>query len=217
MERQQGNGNGNDHGNRNGLENSVPEGDRLMTLASFLKVQHVPGGQQVEFAIYMLKGDAQHWWQGVSQLLGQGGFEITWADFCTEFYKKYFSLSARTAKELELLQLRQKSMTVAEYTRIFEDLCQFSKVYQGNLAEYEEWKCIKYEGGLREELLALVGPMEIRNFAELVNKSQLAEECSKKLAVARTNCREAAQHSFNRKLAPRRRDFKSNGQQQHWN
>ncbi|MED6223130.1 hypothetical protein PIB30_071024 [Stylosanthes scabra] len=58
----------------------------------------------------------------------------------------------------------------------FEDLCRFSRMGQGNLAEFEEWKCIKYEGGLREELLTSVGPMEIRNFAELVNKSQLAED-----------------------------------------
>ncbi|KAL4276026.1 hypothetical protein AHAS_Ahas20G0166000 [Arachis hypogaea] len=108
-------------------------------------------------------------------------------------------------------------MTVAEYTWIFEDLCQFLKVFQGNLAEYEEWKCIKYEGGLREELLALVGPMEIRNFAELVNKSHLAEECLKKLAVVRANRREAAQQGFDRTLAPRDRDFKSNRQQQRWN
>ncbi|XP_057762200.1 uncharacterized protein LOC130982274 [Arachis stenosperma] len=130
MERQQGKDNGNSHGNGNGLGNSVPEGDRLMTLASFLKVnrhnfsgtinptgaddwfhameralqvQHVPRGQQVEFATYMLKGDAQHWWQEVSQLLGQGGVDITWVDFHTEFYKKYFPPSARTANGLELL------------------------------------------------------------------------------------------------------------------
>ncbi|KAL4390766.1 hypothetical protein AHAS_Ahas03G0177900 [Arachis hypogaea] len=164
----------------------------------------------------MLKGDAEHWWQRMSHLLEQGGAEITWADFHTEFYKKYFPPSSRTAKELELLQLRQESMTVAEYTQIFENLCRFSKVCQENLIEYEGWKCIKYEGGLREELLALVGPMEIRNLAELVNKSQLAAECSKKLAVARANHREATQHSFDRRLAPRGRDFKSN-KQHHWN
>ncbi|MED6186199.1 hypothetical protein PIB30_064467 [Stylosanthes scabra] len=61
---------------------------------------------------------------------------------------------------------------------------------QGNLAEFEEWKCIKYEGGLREELLTSVGPMEIRNFAELINKSQLAEDCTKKLTAARASRRD---------------------------
>ncbi|MED6159638.1 hypothetical protein PIB30_044058 [Stylosanthes scabra] len=59
-------------------------------------------------------------------------------------------------------------MTVAEYTRKFEELCRFSRIGQGNPTEFEEWKCIKFQGGLREDLLAFVGPMEIRTFAELV-------------------------------------------------
>ncbi|MED6154696.1 hypothetical protein PIB30_115154, partial [Stylosanthes scabra] len=63
--------------------------------------------------------------------------------------------------------------------------------------EFEEWKCIKYEGGLREELLTFVGPMEIRNFAELVNKSQLAEDCTKKLVAARTGRRDQPSRNFN--------------------
>ncbi|MED6139342.1 hypothetical protein PIB30_082964 [Stylosanthes scabra] len=86
-------------------------------------------------------------------------------------------------------------MTVAEYTRKFEELCRFSRIGQGNSTEFEEWKCIKFEGGLREELLAFVGPMEIRTFAELVNKSQLVEGCSKKLEAAQENRREQGEQS----------------------
>ncbi|MED6150979.1 hypothetical protein PIB30_077910 [Stylosanthes scabra] len=47
-----------------------------------------------------------------------GEAEFTWAEFRTEFYKKYFPPSARTAKELELLQLKQGNMTVVEYTHV---------------------------------------------------------------------------------------------------
>ncbi|MED6181308.1 hypothetical protein PIB30_018247 [Stylosanthes scabra] len=56
--------------------------------------------------------------------------------------------------------------------------------------------------------------MEIRNFAKLVNKSQLAEECSKKLEAAQERRREAAHQNFNKSLAPRGINFKANGQQQ---
>ncbi|XP_015970616.1 uncharacterized protein LOC107494094 [Arachis duranensis] len=52
--------------------------------------------------------------------------------------------------------------------------------FQGAPGDFEEWKCIKYEGGLRSDILSLVGPMEIRTFSELVNKSRVAEECVKK-------------------------------------
>ncbi|MED6141640.1 hypothetical protein PIB30_105408, partial [Stylosanthes scabra] len=93
----------------------------------------------------------------------------------------------------------------------FEDLCRFSRMGQGNLAEFEEWKCIKYEGGLREELLTLVGPMEIRNFAELVNKIQLAEDCTKKLTDARASRRDQPSRSFDQSLAPQGRNFKNKG------
>ncbi|XP_072087296.1 uncharacterized protein [Arachis hypogaea] len=33
--------------------------------------------------------------------------------------------------------------------------------------DFEEWKCIKYEGGLRSDVFTSIGPMEIRTFSEL--------------------------------------------------
>ncbi|KAL4350188.1 hypothetical protein AHAS_Ahas10G0117000 [Arachis hypogaea] len=68
-------------------------------------------------------------------------------------------------------------MIVTKYTRKFEELYRFSNVCQGAPAAFEKWKCIKFKGGLREELLAHVDPMKIQNFVKLVNKSQLIEEC----------------------------------------
>ncbi|XP_015947635.1 uncharacterized protein LOC107477780 [Arachis duranensis] len=197
---------GNQVGNGNG-------GDREkgpMTLATFLKVnqpifrettdpteadnwfqamewslqaQQVPENQRVEFVTYQLTGKAQHWWQGTRRLLQQDDIAIPWNAFQLEFYKKYFPNSVRTAKELELLQLKQSQMSVAEYTNKFEELCQFSKICQGDPGDFEEWKCIKYEGGLRSDILSTVGPMEIRAFSDLVNKSRIAEECLKKAAI----------------------------------
>ncbi|XP_057724129.1 uncharacterized protein LOC130940097 [Arachis stenosperma] len=67
-------------------------------------------------------GEASHWWQGARRLLQQGNDPITWGAFQVEFYKKYFPNSARTAKELELLQLKQGTMSISEYTDKFEEL-----------------------------------------------------------------------------------------------
>ncbi|MED6178211.1 hypothetical protein PIB30_105450 [Stylosanthes scabra] len=63
-----------------------------------------------------------------------GEAEHTWAEFRTEFYKKYFSPSARAAKELELLQLKQGNMTVAEYTPRTGRRDQPSRNFNRNLA-----------------------------------------------------------------------------------
>ncbi|KAL4337722.1 hypothetical protein AHAS_Ahas12G0138600 [Arachis hypogaea] len=86
-----GNGDGDGNGNNNGEGNGNDLVGALMTLATFLKVhpptfkgstnpteadnwfqameralqaQHVPANQYVEFAVYQLLGEAQHWWQG---------------------------------------------------------------------------------------------------------------------------------------------------------
>ncbi|XP_072076656.1 uncharacterized protein [Arachis hypogaea] len=156
----------------------------------------------------MLEGDAQHWWQGIQCLLQQDEGNILWDVFKEEFYKKYFPRATRKAKEMELMQLKQGSMSVAEYTRKCEDLCHFSKVCQGNLADFEEWKCLKFEGGLREDLLISVVPLEIRKFSELVNKSQLVEDCAKKIVVARMNRPGSSFQNYNRYTAPQGRNFK---------
>ncbi|XP_057747159.1 uncharacterized protein LOC130966381 [Arachis stenosperma] len=184
------NGNENEHGEDSGNdENNLGHLERPMTLATFLKVkppkfkgtlvatdadnwfraierslraQHVSEGQHVEFATYMLEGEAEYWWQG------------------DEFYKKYFPRAARDAKEMELMQLKQGNTTIAEFARKFDDLCRFSKICQGNPADFEEWECLKFEGGLREDLMSSVVPLEIQNFSELVNKCKLVEECAKK-------------------------------------
>ncbi|MED6226514.1 hypothetical protein PIB30_104420, partial [Stylosanthes scabra] len=52
-----------------------------------LQAQHVPAEQYVEFATYMLQGEAQYWWVGVRRILQQNNAGITWDMFKTEFYK----------------------------------------------------------------------------------------------------------------------------------
>ena len=119
--------------------------------------------------------------------------EITWDVFNEAFYQKYFLASVRNAKESEFLQLRQGSKSISEYIAKFEELCKFSTIYQRNPDEV--WKCVKFEGRLREDILAVVGPMEIREFATLINKCRLVEEYNKKLKTAQSD-------AFRKRLAP---------------
>ncbi|XP_016192673.1 uncharacterized protein LOC107633576 [Arachis ipaensis] len=133
------NGNGNGGGNAN--DNSERNGDNTgvvsMTLEMFLKAQHVPLNQYVDFAAYQLAGEAQPWWQAECRLLHLQNADIPWEVFQMALYKKYFPESTREAKEMELMQLKQSSMSVAEYTNNFEELCRFSRVCQGDPETYE--------------------------------------------------------------------------------
>ncbi|XP_057719919.1 uncharacterized protein LOC130934358 [Arachis stenosperma] len=96
-----------------------------------LQAQLVPKKQCVEFATYLLTGEVSHWWQGTRHLLQHGDDPITWDAFQEEFYKKYFLNSARTAKELELLQLKPGAISVSEYIdkRAPKQYLQFSRAY----------------------------------------------------------------------------------------
>ncbi|XP_015939833.1 uncharacterized protein LOC107465368 [Arachis duranensis] len=140
--------------------------------------------QQVNYVTFMLKSDAEFWWDGARRLLEDAGTDISWATFKEAFYKKYFPLSIRESKEMEFLQLKQDRMSIAEYTEKFERLCKFSAMYKAN--PDEKWKCMKYQGGLRAEILTAIAPLEIRKFSSLVSKCQVIEECTKKLASERS-------------------------------
>ena len=51
------------------------------------------------------------------------------------------------------MKLQQESMSLLEYTVKFEEFCKFSTIYQYNLNE--AWKCVKFEGSLKKDILAL--------------------------------------------------------------
>ncbi|XP_016169555.1 uncharacterized protein LOC107612282 [Arachis ipaensis] len=129
----------------------------------------------------MLKVDAEFWWDGARRLLEDAGTDISWATFKEAFYKKYFSLSVRESKKMEFLQLKQDRMSIAEYTEKFERLCKFSAMYKAN--PDKKWKCMKYQGGLRAEILTTIAPLEIREFSSLVSKCQVIEECTQKTSI----------------------------------
>ncbi|KAL4381590.1 hypothetical protein AHAS_Ahas04G0148700 [Arachis hypogaea] len=71
-------------------------------------------------------------------------------------------------------------MIFTEYTSRFEELCRFSRICQCASEDFVEWKCIKYEGDLRSDILSFVAPIKIRVFPKLVNKTRVAEDCLRK-------------------------------------
>ncbi|XP_016199536.1 uncharacterized protein LOC107640536 [Arachis ipaensis] len=99
----------------NGSTNHTEVDKWFQALEHALLTQHVPYDKFVEYATYQLVGEAQQWWQGERRLRHQQNVNITWALFEEAFYRKYFHGSLREARELELLQLKQGSMTIAEY------------------------------------------------------------------------------------------------------
>ncbi|KAL4294316.1 hypothetical protein AHAS_Ahas18G0215900 [Arachis hypogaea] len=107
----------------NGIANAL-EADRwFRDVERFLYTQHIPEVQSVEIVTYMLEGDAQKWWQELYHTLQMELTYIPWNRFNTKFYGKYFLHALCITKELELMQLKQENMSVAVYTREFDNLC----------------------------------------------------------------------------------------------
>ncbi|XP_057755598.1 uncharacterized protein LOC130974760 [Arachis stenosperma] len=155
------------HGNgRNGGNGN--QGLMTLVMERELQAQLVPKDQCIEFATYQHTREALHWWQGIRRLLQQGDDPISWDAFQVEFYKKYFPNSVGTAKELELLQLKHGAMVLLETLRSRSALS------------------FKEDSGV----ISSVGPIEIRTFSELVNKSRVDEECVRKAAMVENDHQE---------------------------
>src|SRR4051812_19914828 len=87
--------------------------------------------QKVRYGTHMLAVEASDWWLETRQRLETTGEEVTWVVFCREFLRKYFPEDVRGKKEIELLELRQGSMSVIDYAAKFSELAKFYQHYDG--------------------------------------------------------------------------------------
>jgi len=97
-----------------------------------------------------------------------------------EFLMKYFLIDLRSKKEINFLELKQGSMSVAEYAEKFEELSRFCSY--ANAVGAESSKCIKFENGLCPEIKQFIGFHEIRDFPTLVNKCRIFYQDSKAMS-----------------------------------
>ncbi|XP_057756190.1 uncharacterized protein LOC130975406 [Arachis stenosperma] len=161
-------------------------------MARALQAQHVPNYQYVEFAVYQLAGEAQHWWQAECRLLQLQNADVPWDIFQMAFYKKYFPESAREAKEMELMQLKQGYIGVPQ-----------RPMRAGSVSSTR--------GGLKDNIMTTVAPMEIRTFSDLVNKARVVEEYAKTVAASKDTHRGNTSKGRGKYFHPRGQSFKRGG------
>ncbi|KAL8119251.1 hypothetical protein AgCh_016682 [Apium graveolens] len=75
------------------------------------------------FTSYMLKGEANYWWESKRNL--ETNAVISWDRFTRLFLDKYFPRFMETQMEIRFLELKQDKMTVAEYEAKFTELSRF--------------------------------------------------------------------------------------------
>jgi len=94
---------------------------------------------RLTFAIYMLTGEAEHWWISTKSIMEERGEPVTWKAFKGKFLSEYFPNSVKYANEVEFLQLTQGNKTVVDYAEKFKHLNRFY-----TLQLDEEWRCQKF-------------------------------------------------------------------------
>ena len=143
----------------------------IQEIEKIFRVMACPEEQKVPFGTYTLVEEAEYWWENTRQRLEAKDQAMTWGAFKEVFLEKYFPEDVRNKKEMEFLELKQGSMTVAEYSAKFEELVRYFPHYQG--MEGESSKCVKFLNGLRPEVKQAINYQGVRQFPQLVNMCRI--------------------------------------------
>jgi len=148
----------------------------LKDLERIYDAKMCPVENRLAFSAYMLTGEAEHWWSSTRSILEERDEPMSWEIFRERFLSEYFPDSIRYAKEVEFLQLTQGGKTVTEYAERFKHLSRFY-----TLPLDEEWRCRKFENGLRGDIRLMVAPLSIKDFGALVEKARVMEKMKREV------------------------------------
>ncbi|KAM0049060.1 putative retrotransposon gag domain-containing protein [Helianthus debilis subsp. tardiflorus] len=91
--------------------NPIKARNWIVHVEKIFGVLGVPEQYKVRLATYKLEDDAQTWWEGYKQVKGGDDFDanLSWVNFRTIFYDKYFSTADKEAYIREYAVIRQGS------------------------------------------------------------------------------------------------------------
>ncbi|XP_073025185.1 uncharacterized protein [Primulina eburnea] len=120
--------------------------------------------------IFLLTKHARIWWESESVALPAR--PLTWHTFKSMFYNKYFSKDVRANKASDFLNLKQGTMSMAEYIQQFEDGVQ----YVPYIAQNDTSKGEHFMRGLRSEIKRDVQMSKVATYGEIVERALMAEQ-----------------------------------------
>ncbi|XP_031262302.1 uncharacterized protein LOC116120499 [Pistacia vera] len=101
--------------------------------------------QKLQFATFLLKGKARHWWRLVQPRYGDPT-TITWANFRQEFFDHYFPMVYQDAKQKmreqnvgeEGLRGRIRTIVASHYCSEFGKLTEIAMRVESNLRDFDK-------------------------------------------------------------------------------
>ena len=118
--------------------------------------------EKYDFAVSLLQGDAYDWWEIVPGATVRPSV-LTYADFIREFRDRYMPELYRDEKQRELLTLKQRTMTVAEYEVRFTQLSHYAPI----MVATDRDRYRRFEEGLNYEIRDRLTPGDLRSYPDL--------------------------------------------------
>ncbi|XP_028110095.1 uncharacterized protein LOC114308662 [Camellia sinensis] len=122
---------------------------------------------KVLLATFALTEEARRWWM----LVRGENRDLTWDRFKETFYEKYFPQCMRDRKISEFEQLKQGTLSVAEYESKFTELAR----YAPHMVDTNYKKARKFEGGLHVEVLDRVNVLKLEKYIDVLYRALMAE------------------------------------------
>ncbi|GKV48180.1 hypothetical protein SLEP1_g55007, partial [Rubroshorea leprosula] len=140
--------------------------------------QGVTEENKVPYAAYLLKGDANNWWEVEESNLTP---PIDWHTFTKAFLKEYMPESDRHEMQQRFHTLDQGDKTVKEYEKEFNRLLKFAPL---TTQKDEESRRLKFLYGLNPHILSEVQKFEVSTYSATLNKAKVIEQGHKVIKAA---------------------------------
>lgn len=145
----------------------------IKRMEKVFKVAPCSEEDKVVFAVHMLKGAAEDWWEGERDVMVANNTPMNWTQFKTALLTHYVPHVHRVNMEQEFLQLRQNNMSMSEYSAKFMELSRFSSNVKH--AKDEQWKIDQFKVALRGDIEHAVVGFKFETFKDLLQQCYAAE------------------------------------------
>ncbi|XP_075088504.1 uncharacterized protein LOC142170482 [Nicotiana tabacum] len=135
-----------------------------------------------KYVISLLQKYAYDWWVSVPNAKAKPPV-LTWDNFVKSFRAKYVPPVYCDAKKKEFLNLRQGSMSTAEYQQNFLRLSRYAK----GIIDGERDKCRRFEEGLNGYIRKSVAILQLEDFSKMISAALTWERIDKEEASRREN------------------------------
>ncbi|XP_058220249.1 uncharacterized protein LOC131330626 [Rhododendron vialii] len=133
----------------------------IKQISKYLEVLNATNvGDRIALAIFQMQGEADHWWDLIKTT--HNLTTMTWQMFENLFPEKYFPAPMKQAMAQEFMDLKQRTLTITQYTARFEELARHATT----VVPTDVTKAMKFEWGLSHSIRTSVDARSTKSRSE---------------------------------------------------